>query len=257
MLDGLLSHINIGKGTKGDEALERIFVYGLTWSIGALLEGNDRRKWDEFLREQGGGVDALPALQGEDDTVYEYFVDDNEPNAWTRWSAPKWNYPIVPTGEKLKYSSLLVPTMDSRRSLYVMSQLQRQGLPVMMTGSQGTAKTSTALMWSETFDAKVMGFKFVNFSSATLQGNFQDSIEESLDKRGGNSFGPPNGKKLTVFVDDISMPEINEWGDQPTNEIVRQLVEFGNFAFLDKDKRGVMKKCDDLVFLAAMTQPGG
>ena len=258
MLDGLLAHMNIGKGSNGDSALARIFVYALTWSIGALLEGEDRRKWDNFLREQpGSDENALPQLRGEEDTVYEYFVEDDAPNEWKRWSAPKWNYPKVPHGQKLRFSSLLVPTMDSRRSLYVMSQVQSQGLPVMMTGSQGTAKTSTALMWAETFDTTVMEFKFVNFSSATLQRNFQDSIEESLDKRGGNSFGPPNGKKLTVFVDDISMPDINEWGDQPTNEIVRQLVEFGNFAFLDKDKRGVMKKCDDLVFLAAMTHPGG
>jgi dynein heavy chain len=146
MLDGLLAHIIVGKGEKGEEALERMFVYGLTWSVGALLEGDDRRKWDVFLREQNGSADALPTLHGEEDTVYEYFIEDNEPNQWKRWSAPKWDYPVVPKGQKLRFSSLLVPTMDSRRSLYVMSQLQSQGFSVMMTGSQGTAKTSSALM---------------------------------------------------------------------------------------------------------------
>jgi dynein heavy chain, axonemal len=259
MIDGLMAHIEVPRGEQGKVTLEKIFLYALTWSIGALLEDTDREKWGEYLREQAGDqADAvLPNLAMPGDTIYDYFIEDTSPNNWVRWSAPKWEYPKVPAGGKLRFSSLLVPTMDSRRSLYVMSQIQSQGMPVMMTGSQGTAKTSTALMWAETFDAGVMGFKFVNFSSATLQINFQQSVEESLDKRGGNSFGPPNGKKLTVFIDDISMPEINEWGDQPTNEIVRQLVEFGNFAFLDKDKRGVMKKCDDLVFLAAMTHPGG
>ena len=33
------------------------------------------------------------------------------------------------------------------------------------------------------------------------------SLEESLEKRGGKKFGPTGGRKLTIFLDDISMPE--------------------------------------------------
>lgn len=39
----------------------------------------------------------------------------------------------------------------------------------------------------------------------------------------------------------FGLHQVNDWDDQPTLEIVRQLVETGGFCFLDKDKRGDLK----------------
>ena len=100
-----------------------------------------------------------------------------------------------------------------------------------------------------------MLLKKVNFSFATTPGMFQLGIEGELDKRGGKNFGPPSGKAMTLFLDDVSMPETNNWGDQPTLEIVRQLIETSGFCFLDKDKRGDLKVIEQLQYVAAMNHP--
>ena len=115
----------------------------------------------------------------------------------------------------------------------------------------------SSLLLSVQFDADQRMSKTITFSSVTKSMNCQVAIEGSLDKRGRKTFGPPNGMKMTVFLDDLSMPEINEWGDQPTLEIVRQIMEFNGFAFLDKDKRGAIKLIEDVQYCAAMSTPGG
>ena len=74
----------------------------------------------------------------------------------------------------------------------------------------------------------------MNFSSASQPGSFQNSIEEKCDAKIGKDFAPPLNKTMTVFIDDVSMPLINDWGDQPTNEIVRQLIEQGGFYILER-----------------------
>eukprot|EP01138_Halocafeteria_seosinensis_P007479 gb/GECG01007645.1/.p1 GENE.gb/GECG01007645.1/~~gb/GECG01007645.1/.p1 ORF type:complete len:3314 (+),score=514.53 gb/GECG01007645.1/:1-9942(+) len=234
--------------------VERVFIYCLSWSVGGLLEPNDRKHFDSYIRELAG-ESQMPTLERDDDTVYEFFVDSTNHFKWERWAPPAWEYPK--DQDPLDFANLLVPTIDSTRALSILEAMHSRNYPVMMVGGPGTAKTSNALMFCGNFDPEQRLLKRINFSSATDSAIFQQGIESQLDKRGGKSFGPPGGKKMTVFIDDISMPEINEWGDQPTNEIVRQLIEQGGFYFRDKDKRGDFKVCEDLNFVAAMTHPGG
>lgn len=254
-LSDLFKGLTEGKGAidlsvKCEIRMERIFLYCLAWTVGGVLETDDRFKFDEYLRS----IDKthMPVCN-EHETIFEYFVSI-ETGEWNLWRPPNWKYPVQ---EKLDFSNLLVPTMDSTRACYNIFHMHKQKKAVCITGGPGTAKTSTAQMFFNTLDVSKILIKRINFSSATTPFMCQSAIEVELEKRGGKSFGPPNGKSMTIFMDDLSMPEVNVWNDQPTLEMVRLIIEYNGFCFLDKDKRGDFKVCEDLQFIAAMQNPGG
>ena len=231
--------------------MEKIFLYCMFWTVGGLLEAEDRLKFDQYVRKIDRNK-CMPQVN-EGETLYEYFIDSS--GNWQLWRPPVWTYPAGQ--EKLDFSNLLVPTMDSTRASYNCFHIHKQKKAVCMVGAEGTAKTSTALMFFNELDSETMLVKRVNFSSATTPFMCQSAVEVELEKRGGRNFGPPGGKAMTIFMDDMSMPEVNTWGDQPTLEMVRLIVEYGGFCFLDKDKRGDFKVCEDLQYFAAMQHPGG
>lgn len=107
----------------------------------------------------------------------------------------------------------------------------------LLVGGPGTAKTSTALMFLSKYKLSEVLWKRINLSSATTPERFQQTIEAELERKTGKTYCPPTGKQMTFFLDDMSMPFVNSWGDQVTLELGRQLIEQGGMYFLDKDKR--------------------
>jgi dynein heavy chain len=268
LLDGLLSIADLSPNmaTLAIE-IERIFIYAITWSIGGLLEVEDRQRFTHYLVSLVGqsssssaatssrqSLGILPTFTDKEDTIYEYRVNTDSMD-WERWIAPQWEYPS--SIDEPDFSNMLVPTVQTVRSTYILNLLHQRRRGVLMTGSSGCAKTSTAIMFFDQLQNDSNRVKKICFSSATTPGMFQVALEAELDKRGGKSFGPPGGKKMTIFIDDMNMPERNNWGDQPTLELIRQLVESSGCCFLDKDKRGDIKIIEDLQYLGAMGHPGG
>ncbi|XP_062377845.1 dynein axonemal heavy chain 5 [Sardina pilchardus] len=248
LLQGLLPSADEKSAARGQ--VGRLFVFAVMWSLGALLELDDRARLEAFLTAHSAPLD-LPRTHG-DQTIFEFVV--NQAGEWEHWSrkVPEYKYPqdVVPD-----YASILVPNVDNVRTDFLMRTIMQQGKAVLLIGEQGTAKTVMIKGYTSKYDPETHVSKSLNFSSATLPGMFQQSVESYIDKRMGATYGPPAGKRMTVFIDDINMPVINEWGDQITNEIVRQLMEQGGFYSLERP--GEFTAVVDVQLAAAMIHPGG
>ncbi|XP_070548103.1 dynein axonemal heavy chain 8-like [Ptychodera flava] len=251
LLEGLIPRKE-ESGTLPASHLEKLFIFALMWSLGAVLELDDRAKMEEFLMEHESCLDLpkIPADSGF--TIFEFVVTAN--GEWEHWSNRVQEY-IYPPDSVPEYSSILVPNVDNVRTNFLIDTIAMQSKAVLLIGEQGTAKTVMIKGYMLKYDPDVHMSKSFNFSSASTPMMFQRTIESYVDKRMGSTYGPPAGRKMSVFIDDVNMPIINEWGDQVTNEIVRQMMEMNGMYSVDKP--GDFTNIVDIQFLAAMIHPGG
>jgi dynein heavy chain len=233
--------------------MEKAYVFAIMWSFGAFLELDDRKRLQEYLSTSTEFKLNLPQIDpATEDTIFDFYVDEKA--EWSHWNNRVAEY-VYPTDSTPEYGSILVPNVDNVRTDFLIKTIAKQNKAVLLIGEQGTAKTVIIKGFMDKYNPEEHAQKSLNFSSATTPNMFQRIIESYVDKRVGTTYGPPAGKRMSIFIDDINMPVINEWGDQITNEIVRQLMEMNGFYSLEKP--GEFTTIIDIQFLAAMIQPGG
>lgn len=166
LLEGLIDKDR----TPSTETIGRYFIFALMWSLGALLELYDRKKFEEFL-VQKGQLD-LPKCKGEE-TIFEFLVSEN--GEWEHWNnrVPLYNYPKDSIPE---YASILVPNVDNVRTDFLMGVIAKQEKAVLLIGEQGSAKTVMIKGFCLKYDPELHLFKSFNFSSASTPYMFQVSI---------------------------------------------------------------------------------
>ena len=181
-----------------DAHYEKMFLYCVTWSLGGMLQSNDRPKLSKKMSEIAGAA-VSPSFENQtSDTFFEFFVD-NDSKEWVHWISvvPEWQYPHEE--EKPKFAQLIIPTLDSVRLENLLKCVTSVDKQALFVGGPGTAKTTAIKQFMGGFDSDELGQKAITFSSLTTPQTFQMAVEASVEKRQGKTYGPPGGKKVRLF----------------------------------------------------------
>jgi dynein heavy chain len=146
-----------------------------------------------------------------------------------------------------------VPTADTVKYKFLLRALVAAGHNVLLTGETGVGKSVVTKGFLATAPADVVS-ACVNFSGKTTTKNLQDAFEGNLEAKRKTLLGPPGGKKMVFFIDDVNMPQLDRFGSQPPCELLRQIID--QTGFYDT-KKLIFKQIKDTRVVCACAPPGG
>ena len=247
LLEGYLSQVS----DPDSHRIERLFLYASIWAFGGVAAADktvdSRQVFNELWRDIAKGGLKLP----EAGLCFEYACDPvtGDVCEWPEL-VPKYE----PVGI-VEFSNIVVATADLVALKTLTTNLQTNGHGVMFVGSAGTGKTVLVRDFLRSLPIEEYNTATLNFNFYTDAVTTQQQLEQPIEKRSGKSYGPPAGKTLVYFIDDLNMPFVEEYGTQTPVELLRMHADYGSW--YDRVDLSLRKQIVDCQFIAAQNHKAG
>nr|CAH8856482.1 unnamed protein product [Trichobilharzia regenti] len=259
LLDCLLHNIN----EETEYAfIESVFLFCIYFCIGGTLIEDERQKVDNYVKYlaslPGPAVEETPStpatagtIPTAEPTLFDYYFDV-EKKVWIAW---RHLVPAYIHNKSLKFSEILVPTVETVRINWLIEKLVRIHRPLLLVGETGTSKTAICQRFLRDIDPDSNLVLTINFSFRTTSLDVQRNLEANVEKRSKDTYGPVSGKQLIIFIDDMNMPQIDQYGTQQPIALLKLLIE--RKGVYDRGKDLNWKRMQSIDYLASMGRPDG
>lgn len=190
-------------------------VFSLIWSLGANLHDSSRKKFSETIKADI--LNILPEFP--DGDVYDYGID-----SMTKFAPWTEQIPDFTFDPRKSFFEILVPTADTVKYKFLLQTLCFNNFNILITGETGVGKSVIVKDFLNNTPEEYVS-AFVNFSGKTSTQNLQAAFEGNLEAKRKTLLGPPGGKKMIFFIDDLNMPQLDTYGSQPPCELLRQTID--------------------------------
>jgi len=255
LLEAILAKVPPDKKTQ--EVLEMYFIFCAVWAFGGpqVIDKQTDYRF-KFSEDFAATFGQKYPKEGQ---IFDYFFD-HELGEHVHWSTKVSEYTPIPIGPKANetpFTSVSVSSVDTVRMTYLIDLLARNHKFAMLVGTAGTGKTLLIKEYLRSLDKDVdhLLSNVITMSYYTDSKRAQTELELPIDKRAGRMFGPPAGKHLIYFIDDMNLPYIETYGTQNSIALLTQLM--AHRTIFDRADLGFRKEICDVQFLAAMNPTSG
>lgn len=217
----------------------------MIWSFGGPLT-DSKISYNGLLRALASRV-KFP----DGNLIYDYYFDVLR-GTWSLWSEKV--KPFDPNYDGL-FNNLVVPTAETTRQKFLIDVHRKTRKGLLYVGFAGTGKTTIVKDYFASVDLETTVCADINLNSYTDSRALQVVIEGNVDKRMGRIFGPPSGKILMFFMDDMNMPKLDKYGTQSPICLIRQIIDYQ--LVFDRDHLEEKKTLQDIMFLGCMNPKSG
>jgi len=185
-----------------------VFIFAFIWSAGANLFDNPANPKDSS-RSRFSSVAKSKFLKilttfPYDGDVYDHYLNF-EKKEFKPWTELVTDFKYV---KDMPYFNILVPTADTVKYKYMIKYLIGGGFNVLLSGETGVGKSVIIQDFITSIDVEKYVFTTLNFSAQTSSKNLQDLFmdKDKFQRKRKDMIGPPAGKRMVVFIDDVNMP---------------------------------------------------
>ena len=230
---------------KKERCVRLAFILALAWAFGGALLDNGRDRMSAIIKNKF-------LLHGIEESIFN--LDLNFEEQSLRLWKDRVSQHVIEDGSK--YHDILIPTVDTVKISYLIEKLFDLDKNVLLTGGSGVGKSVLAL---NIFKDKECASKFLPlvmiFSAKTTSNETQETILNSLHVESKHKRSSKPGMKNVVMIDDINMPEVEEYGAQPPIELLRQLTDLK--VFYEKREMTMIEIDKTCLFAVAAPPTGG
>ena len=238
LLESLLPTIPDHRATA--ESIEAVFAFSAMWAFGGPMVVNKsadyRRRFSEAFSSLFGAKHLVSKDGGNSDSLgpgicFDYFFDVNT-GQHVHWKTKLGKFVPPPMGNRpgeTPFSSIFVQTVESTRMSFLLDKLIKNGKYAMLVGNTGTGKTEIIKNYLQGLDKEADDIinRNIGMSYYTSSYTLQMEMEGHIDKRSGSYYGPPMGKTMVFFVDDMNLPQVETYGTQNAIALLTQHMQHG------------------------------